>query len=238
MSGSSSRRYGVYGSGGGAGVVGESTSGTGVAGQSNTGTGVTGQSSYGHGVYGISTASNHYGIYGEATGGASYAGYFRGNVYVSGSVSKPGGSFKIDHPLDPANQYLYHSFVESPDMKNIYDGIVTLDAQGTATVELPKWFETLNSDFRYGLTALGQPCPELYIAEEVKKGQFKVAGGKPNQRVSWQLTGIRQDEWAKAHRIPVEEVKPANEKGLYLHPELFGEGEEKTVNRMPAKSVF
>jgi hypothetical protein len=55
------------------------------------------------------------------------AGNFSGNVSVSGSLSKGGGSFKIDHPLDPANKYLYHSFVESPDMKNIYDGVATLD---------------------------------------------------------------------------------------------------------------
>ena len=50
-----------------------------------------------------------------------------GNVDVIGTLSKGGGSFKIDHPLDPANKYLYHSFVESPDMKNMYDGNVTTD---------------------------------------------------------------------------------------------------------------
>jgi hypothetical protein len=56
-------------------------------------------------------------------------GYFSGNVQITGSISKGGGSFKIDHPLDPENKYLYHSFVESPDMKNIYDdGKVSVDA--------------------------------------------------------------------------------------------------------------
>ena len=55
----------------------------------------------------------------------------------------------IDHPLDPANKYLYHSFVESPDMKNIYDGVITTDANGDATVVMPDYFEALNKDFRY-----------------------------------------------------------------------------------------
>jgi len=44
------------------------------------------------------------------------AGYFSGNVQITGTISKGGGSFKIDHPLDPENKYLYHSFIESPDI--------------------------------------------------------------------------------------------------------------------------
>jgi hypothetical protein len=78
-----------------------------------------------------------------------------------------GGSFKIDHPLDPANKYLCHSFVESPDMKNLYDGVVVLDNKGKAVIELPDWFGILNKDFRYQLTDIGSPGPNLYIAEEI-----------------------------------------------------------------------
>src|SRR5262245_8440898 len=44
------------------------------------------------------------------------AGYFAGSVQITGNLAKGGGSFKIDHPLDPENKYLYHSFIESPDM--------------------------------------------------------------------------------------------------------------------------
>ena len=40
------------------------------------------------------------------------AGSFLGDVEVLGNLSKGGGSFKIDHPLDPENKYLFHSFVE------------------------------------------------------------------------------------------------------------------------------
>src|SRR5262249_35543573 len=80
------------------------------------------------------------------------AGEFLGDVSVSGNLSKGGGSFKIDHPLDPENKYLYHSFVESPDMMNVYNGNVVTDASGDAFVEMPEYFEALNKDFRYQLT--------------------------------------------------------------------------------------
>ena len=93
--------------------------------------------------------------------------YLNGRVFIRGPLEKPGGSFKIDHPLDPANKYLYHSFVESPDMKNIYDGVLVLDENGEAEIDLPDWFGALNKDFRYQLTAIGAPGPNLYIAEEI-----------------------------------------------------------------------
>ena len=155
--------------------------------------------------------------------GSGLAGHFFGNVTVTGTLSKGAGSFKIDHPLDPANKYLLHSFVESPDMKNVYDGNVTLDAKGEAIVTLPDWFEALNRDFRYQLTALGAPGPNLYVAEEIAHGRFKIGGGTGGGRVSWQVTGIRHDAYADAHRITIEEDKPETERGHYLYPELYGQ---------------
>lgn len=162
---------------------------------------------------------------------SSYAGIFVGNVSISGNLAKSSGSFKIDHPLDPANKYLYHSFVESPDMKNIYDGVVTLDDTGAAVVTMPNWFDALNQDFRYQLTAIGAPGPNLYIAQEITGNTFKVAGGTPGMKVSWQLTGIRHDAYANAHRIPVEQNKPQEERGTYIHPELFGKPASSGLDR-------
>ncbi len=210
--GSSSNGTGVFGvtSGSGtAGVIGYSSkgSGTGVYGNSSNYNGIAGQSDSGNGVYGSSSSGN--------------AGYFQGNVHVTGTLSKGGGSFKIDHPQDPAHKYLSHSFVESPDMKNIYDDVVTLDAHGQAEVALPGWFGTLNNDFRYQLTCLGGYAP-VYIAEEISHNRFTIAGGKAGMRVSWQITGIRQDAWANQYRIPVEQEKSEQEQGRYLHPELYG----------------
>ena len=164
----------------------------------------------------------------EAYASLGLGGYCFGGVEIDGNLSKSGGSFKIDHPLDPANKYLYHSFVESPDMKNIYDGVATLDANGDAVIQMPDWFGVLNSDFRYQLTCIGGFAP-VYIAEELANNQFKIGGGQAGMRISWQITGIRQDAWASAHRIPVEEEKEAKLKGFYIHPELYGAPPEKQI---------
>jgi hypothetical protein len=150
------------------------------------------------------------------------------NLNVTGTLSKSSGTFKIDHPLDPANKYLYHSFVESPDMKNIYDGNITTDGSGLATVTLPDWFEALNRDFRYQLTVIGQ-FAQAIVASEISHNQFIIRTDKPNVKVSWQVTGIRQDAYANAHRVQVEEDKPPQEQGRYLHPELFGAPAEQAI---------
>ena len=155
-------------------------------------------------------------------------GVFAGNLTVLGNVSKGGGSFKIDHPLDPANKYLSHSFVESPDMMNVYNGNITTDKHGLATVVLPGYFGALNRDFRYQLTVIGQ-FAQAIVAEEIENNRFVIRTSKPGVRVSWQVTGIRQDAYANADRIPVEEDKPPKERGLYLHPEVFGQPADKSV---------
>jgi hypothetical protein len=154
-----------------------------------------------------------------------------GNVEVLGTLSKGGGSFKIDHPLDPANKYLYHSFVESPDMMNIYNGNVTTDTSGEAEVELPEWFETLNRDFRYQLTVIGQ-FAQAIVANKVANHRFFIKTDKPNVEVSWQVTGIRQDSFANAHRIPVETEKAPADRGHYLYPELVGAPETTRIGYM------
>jgi hypothetical protein len=255
---SGSGAYGVYadaGNGTGSnGVVGFGA--TGVAGNST----ITGSyGTYGNGSYGVWGDTNGTGAnigvtgtagaggigvdaYNSSTGDAlfaynqsgGYAAFFDGNVDVDGTLSKAGGSFKIDHPLDPANKYLYHSFVESPDMMNIYNGTVTTDAEGNATVQMPDWFEALNRDFRYQLTVIGQ-FSQAYVSSELANHEFSIKSDKPNVKISWQVTGVRQDAWANAHRIPVE-VDKAEERGYYMHPELFGAPEERGIaaHRHPA----
>lgn len=168
-------------------------------------------------------------IYARAYSEEGFAAYFIGDVAVAGTLAKSAGSFKIDHPLDPENKWLSHSFVESPDMMNIYNGIAILNSQGEATVQMPGWFEALNKDFRYQLTAIGGPGPDLYISKEVKNNEFSIAGGKPGLKVSWQVTGIRKDTYAEKHRIKVEEDKLPVEQGKYKHPALFGQPDEKGV---------
>jgi hypothetical protein len=125
--------------------------------------------------------------------------------------------------------YLLHSAVESPDMKNVYDGVAVLDDDGGTEVQLPRWFEALNRDYRYQLTPIGASAPNLHISREVANGSFSIAGGIPNMRVCWQVTGIRKDAWAEAYPIPVEEMKVANDRGRYLHPQVFGQPSEARI---------
>lgn len=164
----------------------------------------------------------------DAYAGSGYAGVFYGNVSVTGAISAGTKDFKIDHPLDPANKYLVHASVESSEMMNIYTGNVTTDAAGDATVLLPDWFEVLNTDFRYQLTVIGQ-FAQAVVAREIQDHQFLIKTNVPNVKVSWQVTGVRQDAFAKAHPLVVEEEKGARLKGFYLHPDLYGAPEEKQI---------
>jgi hypothetical protein len=207
----------------------------------HTGVSVLNSTAGGVGVFGNATAGSGLGLFGSTTTGYAvagiatdplgWAGYFDGDLGVTGTLYKGAGAFRIDHPLDPANKYLSHSFVESPDMKNIYDGVVTLNENGEAIVTLPAWFEALNQDFRYQLTPMGAAFVP-YIVEEIVDNHFKIAGGVSGKKVSWQVTGIRHDAYANANRIQVEELKSGDAAGTYLHPEVFGQNAaENSVTR-------
>ena len=149
-----------------------------------------------------------------------------GNLTASGAINGSSKNFRIDHPLHPADKYLYHASVESSEMMNIYTGNAVLDASGEAAVQLPDWFEALNGHFRYQLTCIGTFAP-VYVAQKITDHQFRIAGGQPGMEVSWQVTGVRQDAYAKAHRLVVEQAKPTGERGYYVHPELYGASKEK-----------
>ena len=193
-----------------------------------------------YGVYGDASDGDgtvNYGVFGKANfGETNYAGYFSGDVEVTGTLSKGAGSFKIDHPLDPANRYLYHSFVESPDMMNIYNGNVVTDEEGRAVITLPDWFESLNRDFRYQLSVIDETDSDQFVqakvVQKITDGAFTIRTSAPGVEVSWQVTGIRQDPFANAHRIPVEQDKPLAERGTYLHPEARGLPSELGVDRV------
>jgi hypothetical protein len=234
---------GVYALGG-TGTGASDTGGSGVSAYGGPGTGSTavggsgafasggnGGNSGGDGVFAIGGNGSYAGsgiFAAPGSGAEAYAGSFVGAVEVIGTLSKSGGSFKIDHPLDPANKYLYHSFVESPDMMNIYNGNVVTDGSGTAIVTMPSWFEALNTDFRYQLTVIGQ-FAQAMVAAEIANRSFIIKTSKPGVKVSWQVTGIRQDAWANAHRIPVEVDKEPRDQGHYIHPELFGHAGEPNI---------
>ena len=204
----------------GVGVTGESAEGVGVRGRCASGVFdlFTPNFSRGVGVHGTGGPNGcgvagvgGFGVVGVVAPGSSppnnIAGLFLGDVVVFGTVYAANKAFRIDHPLDPQNRDLVHAAVECSEMKTMYDGIVTIDDSGEATVSLPEWFEALNKDFRYQLTAVGAPATSLHIAKEIDQNEFVIGGGTPGLKVSWQVTGVRQDAWAKANPVRVEQDK-------------------------------
>ena len=159
------------------------------------------------------------GTYGFAAGGGSVvpaeftnSAAFNGstasasNQLSCGVLSKTGGSFTIDDPIDPQNKILNHYFVESPDMSNLYSGSVVLGTNGRAEVLLPDYFDALNRNPRAQLTGVGSS--DVYVAEDISGNRF-VIGGKPGAKVYWQVTGDRKDQSADVIRtiMPVEQPK-------------------------------
>lgn len=226
-SGSSSLTTGLLG-------YSDGLNGNGVYGECSNGT------AYPLGVWGVSmrgspnsdgyTNTNGYaGYFGLAS--VPNSGYVRvlNNIEIVGNMTAGTKSFMIDHPLDPENKYLLHSCVESPDMMNIYNGVVTTDEKGEAWVKLPDYFEALNKDYRYQLTPIGQ-FAQCIILKEIENNQFLIKTDKPNVKVSWQVTGVRQDPVANKYRIITEVEKKPEEKGYYLHPECYGKPRSKFVD--------
>lgn len=233
------RGIGVSGKGASAGVFGSaSTGGAGVYGRTTGGStqnGITaGVRGDGNGAGTAAIAGfNNLGtaIYGQSSG-TNNAGFFSGNVLVTGDLQVNGSkNFKIDHPLDPANKYLIHAAIESNEMKNIYDGVAVIGADGTVTVTLPSYFYALNIEYRYQLTCIGGHAP-VFVAEEINKNQFKIGGGKPGMKVSWQVTGVRNDAAAVSKPLQVELDKVGREIGKYINPEAFGQPLTKSIDPM------
>lgn len=179
---------------------------------------------------GVGAVGGDVGLYAS---GLNKAAVLDGDVDVNGTLTKTAGSFRIDHPLDPANRYLSHSFVESPDMLNVYSGTATTDSKGAATVELPRYFEALNRDVRYQLTVIGAEFAQAIVSSEVKAGRFSIRSDRPTVKVSWQVTGIRKDVYALEHPIVAEQPKADADRGKYVYPRGFGKPDAAQIGRLP-----
>jgi hypothetical protein len=194
--------------------------------QDGSGWGVYGTSVSGIGVYGLSTSGT--GVYGYATATSGYGVYSGGRFAATGTKS-----FQIDHPLHPETHYLNHFCTEGPEPMNAYSGVVTLDARGEAWVQLPDYFETINRDPRYTLTPIGAAMPNLHVAVEIQGNRFKIAGGVPGKKVSWEVKAIRNDLWMQRYGYQTEQEKEDAIKGKYLNPELYGQPKERGIHYRP-----
>jgi hypothetical protein len=107
-------------------------------------------------------------------------------------------------------------------IKGLVDRTVILSTRLPAPVlaSVPQY-----RDFRYQLTAVGAPAPTLHIAEEISNNRFLISGGSPNGRVSWQVTGVRRDAYAKTNPIVPQVPKEPENRGTYLYPRALGKDE-------------
>lgn len=207
----------------------------------------------GVGVVGLAgpTGTNHVGVHGFCSGGDpnSYGVFATGRLGASGSKS-----FRIDHPDDPANRYLFHYSSESPEVINFYRGAVTLDRDGRALVPLPSYFAKVNEKPSYQLTAVGAPMPMLHVAEKISEQAlaagaasgpgddpvvcfFRIAGGAPGGEVSWRVEARRNDPWIRANGAPIELQKTGLEVGTYQHPGLYGQPAELSADVVRARRL-
>ncbi len=184
---------------------------------------------FGVGVKGV---GGWYGVHGIAQGALAPTAYA---VFGSGDYGGTGAKyFSIDHPLDPENKILNHYSIESNEVTNMYRGIVTLDANGQAVVELPDYFDAANIEPSYQLTAIGTPNPP-YVLEEEANNKF-VIGGTPNTKVSWTVYAKRNDATIRyfsengKHYDQEEVVKPEKMKGKYYTPAAYGKPESMGIH--------
>lgn len=234
--------------GNGIGVRATSDAGWAINAQAKSGIGILGASDSNVGVWGESQGGYNFGVVGKginagvaafnsANDHAAYlaseccAAWFTGNVTVTGRLSKGGGGFRIDHPTEPKEKFLNHSFVESNEMRNLYEGSVITDQTGRARIELPVWVGLVNEAFCYQLTPIGAAAPELHVEQELEDGVFRIGGAPAGTKICWMVTGRRCDHWARANPMIVEEEKEGQDRGALLHPQLHDAKAEAIEHR-------
>lgn len=221
--------YGKVASTGGRAVVGEASALTG----STVGVYGASSSSTGAGVVGIATnptvASAVYGVRGEApVAGPGQALFALGDFAASGVKS-----FRIDHPTDPANKYLFHYCSESPFPQNFYNGNVRTDEKGYAWVELPDYFEEINANIKYQLTVISEDFAQAIVSRKARGNRFQIRTNQPNIEVSWRVEADRNDERVRYNRPVDVREKISPEQGKYQHPEFYGLPESMGIGYRP-----
>jgi hypothetical protein len=127
-------------------------------------------------------------------------------LYVDGVITATGTkNFRIQHP-EKEGKVLYHAAIESDQRINKYSGNTRTDDEGRAVVELPDYVQLVNKDFRYNLTVIGT-FAQAIVAEEFEDDRFVIETDEPNVKVSWELTGVRDDPYAREN--PYKPVRDA-----------------------------
>jgi len=174
-------------------------------------------------IYARGSSGVDYAVWGSANG-ATYAGYFSGDLHFSGTMTGGTKSFLIDHPLDPLNKTLMHYCIESPDPLLVYSGQAVTDSKGQVVVQMPGYFVALTKEdqARINLTPVGRP---FLTGAEWNPGyaSFTIYGD-PDREVFYTVYADRDDPVMRQLARPVEQEKGNGhfEKGKLLYPEAYG----------------
>ncbi len=189
-----------------------------------TGFGVLGYTYSGTGV--------NYGVFGQSASPVGWGVYSWGNFGASGTKS-----FRIDHPLDPENKYLLHYSTESPFPQNFYTGNVVTDGKGYAWVQLPDYFDDINTECKYQLTVVDDADTngfvQVKVSKEIRANRFQIRTSVPNTKVSWRVDANRNDRYVRFAKPKDVVEKEGTERGSYQHPELYGLGPERGIIHRP-----
>ena len=125
------------------------------------------------------TSGNEYAGYFYKFGGGDYAGYFSGNVHVSGTLTATSKPFVQPHKSDPSKEIVYVS-LEGPEHAIFTRGTATLE-NGVAVIEMPEHWEEVAAEegITVNLTPEGMWAP-LYVESKSKSEVVvRVASGGP-----------------------------------------------------------
>jgi hypothetical protein len=100
---------------------------------------------------------------------------------------------------------------------------------------LPSYFQALNIQYTYQLTVVKQ-FAQAIIQDEINDNKFTIKTDKPNVKVSWMVTGVRNDPYAKENRIIPEVEKRQDDKGKYLYPAGYKASDDKQIGAPPKES--
>jgi hypothetical protein len=153
--------------------------------------GVYGQSSVygGGGIYGVHTGDG-WGVYGQSSGG--YAGYFQGDVHVTGTISATSKPFIQPHARDPRLEIVYIA-TEGPEAVVFHRGTGRLE-RGKAVIKLPEHFRLVAAaeGVQVQVTPL-EDCNGIFVASK-SQDRFEVKelmDGKGNAGFDYYVTAVR-----------------------------------------------
>jgi hypothetical protein len=140
--------------------------------------------------------------------------YSTGDFTITGDISKAGGSFKIDHPLESKKDthHLVHSFIEGPKADLIYRGKVDL-VDGTAQINIDTvsnmtegTFVALNTDVQCFTT--NESNWDL-VKGSVSGNILTIECQNTNSTatISWMVIGERQDPHMMTTKMTDDEGK-------------------------------